>query len=183
VTPPAEAGGSGSGALEGPVSSTPWSPDFVAQTLELLIVHRVGEEIHVLRPVHADALHVGWSPGRSPDELLSGVLGRYGLVPRVLHSTSWRQAGDRVVLTYLSVVDPSSPPSPHLIDEPVVRADLARSDPTAAPADISTTQVLEHALRHLAWLTADDATIGGILADWRPILESYLPEPFRQLED
>jgi hypothetical protein len=169
--------------MEGPVSQTPWSPDFVAQTLELLIVHRVGDEIHVLRPVHGSSLQVGWSPGRSPDEILATLLGRYDLVARVLHSTSWRHAGDHVLLTYVAVVHPSSTPSPHLIDERVVRAELARGDPTAAPADISTAQVLEHALRHLAWLTADDPAIGGALADWRPILEPYLPEPFRQLED
>jgi hypothetical protein len=169
--------------MEGPVSSTAWSPDFVAQTLELLIVHRVGDEIRVLRPEHAPSLQVGWSPGRSPDEILAAVLERYDLVPRVLHSTSWRHVDDHVVLTFLAVVAPSSAPSPHLIDEPVSRAELARSDPTAAPANISTTQVLEHALRHLAWLTADDPAIGGILADWRSILEPYLPEPFRQLED
>ncbi len=145
------------------------------------MVHRAGGEIRVLRPVHADALRVGWAVGRSADEILTELLGRYGLVPRVLHSTSWRHVDDEVVLTYLVVVDGPADPGPHLVDEPVGRAALARGDATAAPASIGIAQVLEHALRHLSWLIADDAAVGAALPDWRPLLEPYVPEPFQAL--
>jgi hypothetical protein len=167
--------------LEPPVGATAWSPDFVAQTLELLIVHRVGDEIRTLRPVHAEALRVGWSPGRQADEILTDLLARYPLTPRVLHSTSWRHSDGHVVLTYLAVVDTPPEPSPHLADEPIARSDLARGDATAAPASIAVGPVLEHALRHLAWLVSDDPAIAAALPEWRSLLAPYVPEPFRGL--
>lgn len=169
------------GRLDPPVAATAWSPDFVAQALELLIVHRHGSEIRSLRPVHADALRVGWSVGRSADEILVELLGRYGLAPRVLHSTSWRHDDDHVLLTYLAVVDSPAVAPAHLAEEPVTRSDLARGDATAPPASIAVGQVVEHALRHLAWLIADDPVIAAALPDWRPLLARYVPEPFRGL--
>jgi len=169
------------GRLEPPVDATAWSPDFVAQRLELLIVHRDGEEIRTLRPVHAEALRVGWSPGRTADSILLEALARYPLTPRILHSTSWRHDGDHVILTYLAVVETPASLSEHLVDELVGRSDLARGEATAAPASIQITQVLEHALRHLAWLVADDPAIAAALPEWRALLESYVPEPFQGL--
>jgi hypothetical protein len=167
--------------MEPPVSSAPWSPDFLAQTLELLIVYRASGGIQVLRPIHADALRVGWSPGRSADATLLPTLGRYGLTARILHSTSWRHDGDHVVLTYLAVVEPPDEPNQNLVDAPVARVDLARGDATGAPASIAVAQVLEHALRHLAWLLTDDAAIAAALPDWQKPLAAYVPEPFRGL--
>jgi hypothetical protein len=127
--------------LEPPVGATAWSPDFVAQTLELLIAHGSGDEIRTLRPVH----------------------------------------DGHVVLTYLAIVEPPEAPSPHLVSEPVLRTDLARGDATAPPKSIAVGQVVEHALRHLAWLIADDPVIAAALPDWRPRLRPYVPEPFRGL--
>jgi hypothetical protein len=167
------------GHTEGPVSQAPWSPDFLAQTLELLIVHRDDGAIVNLRPVHAPSLQLGWRPGTAADEVLTAALARYGLTPRVLHSTSWRHDGEHVILTYLAVVEPPVQPNENLASEPVVRVEPARGDATAPPAAIQVAQVLEHALRHLAWLIADDETIGAALPDWREPLTDYLPEPFK----
>jgi hypothetical protein len=169
--------------IEGPVSQVPWSPDFLAQTLEVLIVHRAGDGIVSLRPVHAPSLQLGWRPGTSPDTILRAALRRYGLEARVLHSTSWRDDGEHVILTYLAVVDPPAESNENLASEPVARADLARGDATAAPASIQVEQVLEHALRHLAWLVADDRAVGESLPDWPALLAHYLPEPFRSLSE
>lgn len=167
--------------MERPVASTPWSPEFLAQTLELLVVHRRDHEIRVLRPVHAPALQLGWSPGRAADAVLGAALARYGLAPIVLHSTSWRHEADHVVLTYLAVVAPPEEPNPNLASEPVERVELARGDRAAAPASIAVEQVLEHALRHLAWLLADDPAVAAALPDWQVALAGYVPEPFRGL--
>jgi len=41
--------------------------------------------------------------------------------------------------------------------------------------------VLEHALRHLAWLVRDDPAIAGALPEWPELLAGYVPEPFRAL--
>jgi hypothetical protein len=65
---------------------------------------------------------------------------------------------------------------------PVARAELARAAATAAPADIATGAVLEHAIRHLAWLAQDDGVVRAKLPEpWRAVLEGYVPEPFRNL--
>ena len=63
---------------------------------------------------------------------------------------------------------------------PIHRSELARSDATAAPATIGSTQVLEHGLRHLAWLAEDDEVVAATLSPtWRRALADYVPEPFR----
>ena len=62
------------------------------------------------------------------------------------------------------------------------RTDLARSEATVAPRDIATDQVVEHALRHLAWLAEDDPVVREELsAGWKAALATYVPEPFRNL--
>jgi hypothetical protein len=166
---------------EGPVGSTAWSPDFLAQTLELLIVHHGSGGIEAIGPIHAASIQVGWAPGGTADAVLEETLQRYGLDARVLHSTSWRHDGDHVVLTYLAVVDTPSTLNPNLTSEPVARVDLARGAATAAPTSIETSQVLEHALRHLAWLLVDDPAVAAALPEWGGALEPYVPEPFQQI--
>ena len=167
--------------VEGPVSQTPWSPDFVVQALELLVVHRGPDGIVRLRPVHAASLQLGWPPGTTADAVLIAALARYGLQARVLHSTSWRHDGEHVVLTYLAAVDPPTEVNENLASEPVGRTQLARGAATAAPASIQVDQVVEHALRHLSWLLRDDPVVAEALPDWAPLLDDYVPEPFRQL--
>jgi hypothetical protein len=99
---------------------------------------------------------------------------------RLVHSTSWRRDRDAVVLTFLVVAEAA------LLDRfagvPVERADLARSTATAAPSAIGQAQVIEHALRHLAWLAREDPVVGVELsAAWHEALAPYTPEPFRTL--
>jgi hypothetical protein len=85
-----------------------------------------------------------------------------------------------VILSFVVVIDAD------LVGEmesaPIGRADLARSAATAAPADIAHEQVIEHGLRHLAWLAVDDPVVAAELAGpWRTVLAGYIPEPFRNL--
>ena len=63
----------------------------------------------------------------------------------------------------------------------VRRSDLARGAAMAPPESITVNAVLEHAVRHLAWLRRDDPAISTALADWSSVLEGYVPEPFRAL--
>jgi hypothetical protein len=79
------------------------------------------------------------------------------------------------------VEPPTSLPADALEAIRVHRTDLARGDATAPPQDIGVVQVIEHALRHLSWLVQDDPAIGAALPDWRDLLASYQPEPFRAL--
>jgi hypothetical protein len=101
--------------------------------------------------------------------------------PVLVHSTSWRRDGAAVVLSFVVVIDPK------LVGDmdslPVARSELARSEATAAPASIGYEQVLEHGLRHLAWLATDDPVVRQELAGgaWQSVLAPYVPEPFRAL--
>ena len=167
--------------MDPPLASAPWSPDFLAQELELLIVARSGDRLASFRPVHAPSLQLGWGPGRTAEEVLTAALARYGLSPTILHSTSWRRAGDQVVLTYLAVVEAPATVNPNLASELVARSELARGAATAAPDAIGIGQVLEHALRHLAWLLGDDPAVAAALPGWAPLLREYVPAPFREL--
>ncbi len=100
--------------------------------------------------------------------------------PLLVHSTSWRRARGAVVLSF--VVVNSDGQAPELVGLPIARADLARSGTTSAPTAIAAGQVLEHGLRHLAWLAKEDPTVRSVLSDeWRHVLAHYVPEPFRHL--
>jgi hypothetical protein len=172
---------SGIAGLPGPASELPWSQDFVMQAIEVLPVALAGGRIISLKPKHADSFVVGWPAGAKPEVVAAGGLQMLGLEPVVLHSTSWRHSNAEVVLTYLAVVAPRFTLPESWEVSPVSHAELARGDTTAPPPVIGIAQVVEHALRHLAWLAKEDAVIGNALPDWRDVLEGYVPEPFRAL--
>ncbi|MEW5991510.1 MAG: hypothetical protein AB1736_09235 [Chloroflexota bacterium] len=164
-----------------PIVEAPWSADFVAQTLEVLLVGRGDDGLQNLRPVHAESLQLPMAVDREPAGVVLAAVGRYDLRPLVVHSTSWRAEPGRIVLTYVAAVELPAVISPFLVTESIGRADLARGEATAAPASIGTPQVLEHALRHLSWLVRDDPAVRNVLAGWGSDLEAYVPEPFRNL--
>jgi hypothetical protein len=110
------------------------------------------------------------------DRIVRGALGE----PLLVHSTSWRRDRDAVILSFLVVVDPWA--TDGLAGRPIGRVDLARSEATVAPREIATDQVVEHALRHLAWLAEDDPVVRSTLSPgWHAALDGYVPEPFRNL--
>jgi hypothetical protein len=110
------------------------------------------------------------------DRLVRDVIGP----PRLVHSTSWRRDRDAVILSFVVVIDESL--ARGLVSAPIGRTDLARSEATAAPRDIAYQQVVEHGIRHLAWLVADDPVVAGELSgEWQTVLAAYVPEPFRAL--
>jgi hypothetical protein len=165
-----------------PISSQAWSPDFVAQTLEVLPVALQDGALFWLKPVHADSLRVGLSPSAKPHDTVLDVLKWYPLVPVVVHSTSWRHEDGRVILTYIAVVTPpESLLSDSLLTLPVNRAELARGEAMAAPKAIGVEAVIEHALRHLSWLVRDDPAVMRALEAWTTVLAEFQPEPFRAL--
>ena len=98
----------------------------------------------------------------------------------LLHSTSWRRDKTGVVLSFFAVVEPEVVAIYE--SRPVMRADLARGEAASSPRAIAADQVLEHALRHLAWLSKDDPVVSSTLtAEWKAALDGYVPEPFRAL--
>ena len=100
--------------------------------------------------------------------------------PLLVHSTSWRRDREAVILSFVVVIDRSLVGSMDSL--PIERTALARGEATAAPQEIATTQVVEHGLRHMAWLAADDPVVAAELPEgWRTLLATYVPEPFRNL--
>jgi hypothetical protein len=165
-----------------PVSTVAWSPDFVAQTLEILPICLDAGRLSWLKPLHAESLQVGLNPSARPAEVVLDVLRWYPLDPLVVHSTSWRHDEGRVILTYAAAIrPPAALPEGSLVELPVGRADLARGEARSAPLAIGVEAVLEHAMRHLSWLVHDDPAVADALGEWRPALAAYVPEPFRPL--
>ena len=100
--------------------------------------------------------------------------------PLLVHSTSWRRDRGAVILSFVVVIADGLVGD--MASRPVARTDLARSQATVAPRDIATDQVVEHALRHLAWLAEDDPVVREELSPgWKAALAAYVPEPFRNL--
>jgi len=97
-----------------------------------------------------------------------------------VHSTSWRRDHGAVVLSFVVVIDAGLVGD--MDSAPIGRSELARSEATAAPRSIGHEQVVEHGLRHMAWLAADDPAVAEELSEgWRSVLRNYVPEPFRAL--
>jgi len=161
------------------LTNVAWSPELVTQSLEPLLVYLAGEEARQLRPIHAETLRIGWRADEQPGEIVLRAARRYGLVPLLVHSTSWRMDGSRVILTYVVAVGRPGELNENLADEPVLRADLARGDALGNVPRIAVSQVIEHAFRHLSWLVKDDAAVRDALPDWASFLSRYEPEPFR----
>lgn len=119
---------------------------------------------------------------QEPSQLVHDFLAQLGLVASVVHSTSWRYELDHLVLTYAAI-------TPHTHDlgqlwrrERIGHHELARGSATGPPAKIGLAAVVEHALRHLSWLSRDDEVIRSALSpEWIEVLMSYEPEPFRAL--
>jgi hypothetical protein len=100
--------------------------------------------------------------------------------PLLVHSTSWRRGRGSVILSF--VVVNRDDQAPELAGIPIGRAELARGEATRAAVSIAYQQVLEHGLRHLAWLVEDDETVRSVLSEeWKAVLAGYVPEPFRHL--
>lgn len=117
-----------------------------------------------------DAEHPVESAGR----IVRGWVGP----PLLVHSTSWRREGAAVLLSFVAVIGPDQVKG--MASAPIPRSELARSEATSAPVAIAYAQVLEHGLRHLAWLAEDDEVVAGKLSPgWHRALAGYVPEPFR----
>ena len=115
-----------------------------------------------------------------PVDVVTRIVGDVIGPPVVVHSTSWRRDRGAVILSFVVVID--APLVGSMESAPVDRVDLARSEATAAPPAIGHAQVVEHGLRHLAWLVQDDPVVAAELEPaWAGVLAEYVPEPFRAL--
>ncbi|MFA7324699.1 MAG: hypothetical protein WC005_10110 [Candidatus Nanopelagicales bacterium] len=131
-------------------------------------------------PCGAEPWYLEIGAQQDPLDVVAAATRRVVGEPVVVHSTSWRTDRGGVVLSFVAVIDAAVVRS--LAAIPVERRDLARSGATTAPESIAYQQVLEHGLRHLAWLVQDDELVAERLSGgWSAVLAGYLPEPFRNL--
>jgi hypothetical protein len=156
-----------------------WDVDSPVQA-EIFTVWRSGDHLELTGPCGAAPWLVELGIAEHPVEVVDRIVRDVVGDPLLVHSTSWRRERDAVILSFVVVIDEA------LVGEmpsvPIGRAALARSAATAAPADIATEAVIEHGLRHMAWLAKDDPVVAGTLdAAWRSLLAGYVPEPFRAL--
>ncbi len=151
--------------------------------VEILPVGLGGSTPWWLRPRGRASWAVRWSPAAHPRQLVIDSLAGEGFRPSVVHSTSWRHLEGCLVLTHLAVLSGTSCDGAEFEAVPVRRRILARGGATRPPAVIEVEQVIEHALRHLAWLARDDALVGRCLGEgWSRVLNGYAMEPFRAME-
>ncbi len=131
-------------------------------------------------PCGPDPWYIEVGADEDPVEVVARLASNLMGPPLLVHSTSWRRARGSVILSFVVVNRDGQ--APGLRGIPVGRTDLARGAATSAPVSVGHQQVLEHGLRHLAWLANDDRVVRDILSDeWRGLLSGYIPEPFRHL--
>lgn len=158
---------------------TAWDVEGPVQA-EVFVVWLNGDTLELTGPCGAAPWILELAATDHPVEVVDRIVRDVVGDPLLVHSTSWRRDRDAVLLSFVVVIDPDLV---HDMDSrPVARTDLARSEATVAPRDIATDQVVEHALRHLAWLAEDDPVVRGELSPaWHEVLAAYGPEPFRNL--
>lgn len=148
---------------------------------EVFVVALVDGHICLTGPDGPQAWHIETHGRGHPMDEVRATVERLLPSVRLFHSTSWRWDHGAVVLTFFAVI-----PAEAVGDMATVavdRSELARSAATRAPAVIDVVQVLEHALRHLAWLAREDPVVGDALdGEWLAALAGYVPAPFEQLQ-
>lgn len=155
-------------AIEGPVQA------------EVFVLHLADGRIHLTGPCGPEAWLIELGAEDDPVDVVTRLTRTNIGEPTVVHSTSWRRDREAVILSFVVVITPDLVGT--MESRAVQRSDLARSHATRAPDTIAATQVLEHGLRHLAWLVRDDEVVRGELSGgWADALIGYVPEPFRHL--
>ena len=145
-----------------------------------MVLALVAGELVLTGPCGAAPWYVEVAQDADPMAVVAAISRRNVGEPAVVHSTSWRHARGGVVLTFVVVFDAAAIDG--LATAPVRRHELARGEATTAPRQILAGPVIEHGLRHLAWLARDDAAVAAALpVGWLAALDGYVPEPFRHL--
>lgn len=147
---------------------------------EIMMLALSGGQLILAGPCGPAPWYVEIAEGADPMTVVAEIARVNVGEPAVVHSTSWRQARGGVVLTFAVVMEAAAVGA--LAHVPVHRAELVRGAAATAPAHIPSGPVIEHCLRHLAWLAKDDAVVANALpTGWLAVLEGYVAEPFRHL--
>ena len=136
--------------------------------------------VHWLRPRDNPSWQIEFGSDAHPNDIVADTVRELKGTPLVVHSTSWRFQRENLVLTYLAVI------SNHQLftngfEAVEVRPQYITSGTTTGPAEaIEVAEVVEHALRHLAWLSRDDSSVVKALPKgWMEAQEPFPAQPFR----
>jgi len=151
----------------------------VEPSLEAIVLYLDAEGIRHLFPQGRETLRAPWDADLDPAEAIVDAVASLGVAPVMVHSTSWRVVRAQVVLTFLVVIEPPVGTLRGYEVELVTRTELARGHATGPPPEVHLSQIVEHGLRHLAWLMHEDDAIHAALPAWSIALAPYAPEPFR----
>jgi hypothetical protein len=147
---------------------------------EVFVVWLSGGHVELTGPCGAAPWLIELGPTEHPVDVVARLVRDAIGEPILLHSTSWRRDRDAVILSFVAVIDPSLVGV--MESRPLARSELARGGATSAPREIAADAVIEHGLRHLAWLAQDDPVVAAELSnEWKGVLATYVPEPFRDL--
>jgi hypothetical protein len=176
---PRAGAGKGGAGLNARSPRTPWAVEGPVQA-EVFVLRMKAGRPELAGPCGPDPWYIEVAAEDDPVEVVGRLSRNLMGEPVLVHSTSWRRARGAVILSFLVVN--SDAQAPQLVGVPISRAELARSGATHAARTIAFAQVLEHALRHLAWLSREDPVVMTTLsAEWKRALEDYVPEPFKNL--
>jgi len=157
----------------------PWGTEGPVQA-EVFVVRLREGELELTGPCGADAWYIESHDEDDPMEIVKRLSTNLMGPPLLVHSTSWRRGKGGVLLSFLVVIGEDQ--AANLAGVPITRAELARNSATEAAKAIASNQVVEHALRHMAWLAQDDPAVRTALSPgWVAALAGYVPEPFRHL--
>ena len=148
-------------------------------SLEAIVLFLDDEGMRHVYPHGRETVRAPWDPDLDPAESIVDAVASLGLAPIMVHSTSWRVVERSIVLTFLVVVEPPGHLPATYEVELVARAELARGHATGPPQAVHLSQVVEHGLRHLAWLVREDEALHAALPAWAHVLADYEGEPFR----
>ncbi len=147
---------------------------------EVFVVWLAGDHLELTGPCGAAPWLIELGADDHPVDVVTRMVSDAIGDPLLVHSTSWRRDRGAVILTFVVVIDRGLVGA--MATVPIERTALARGDAKAAPQEIETTQVVEHGLRHMAWLAVDDPVVAAELPDgWHALLATYVQEPFRNL--
>jgi hypothetical protein len=156
-----------------------WDVDSPVQA-EVFVIWLDGNRLRLTGPDGPQPWMIQLGTDDHPVEVVDRIVRDVVGAPILLHSTSWRRDRGAAILSFVAVIPRELVGG--MTSVTIDRAELARSAATVAPREIATSAVVEHGLRHLAWLVEDDPVVREELpAPWRPVLAGYVPEPFRSL--
>ena len=139
-----------------------------------------GDRLELTGPCGPNAWYIESADTDDPMELVKRLSTNLMGPPLLVHSTSWRRGPSGVLLSFLVVIGEDQ--ASDLTSIPIGRTELARNTATEGARGVATSQVVEHALRHVAWLAQDDQAVRAALSPaWLAALAGYVPEPFRHL--